>query len=167
MKIYTEITTTFDCSLERAFKSPMLCDVCQVHTGYGLTPRVTHCEDDSTWGQIGGSRRIFMAKNIAFKGGEAALDTVLERIENEYWKIEITNVKSFSLGVHTFQGEWWTRENEDGTTNVRYGYTMISDSILLYPLQLFFTKVIWRHYMKQVVKNIKKLAYSKAPYLHD
>src|SRR5688572_27918254 len=100
MHYSTSITTIFPCAIERAFKTPMLSDVCKVHSGYGFTPKVTHCMDDQTWGKPGGSRRVFMQKNIAFKGGEAALDTVIERRENEYWKIEIGNMKMFSFGFH-------------------------------------------------------------------
>jgi hypothetical protein len=44
MEIKVKETTIFNCSLERAFKTPMLCDVSKVHTGYGLMPAVTHCE---------------------------------------------------------------------------------------------------------------------------
>ena len=82
MEFKISVSTTFECSLERAFKTPMLSDVCKVHSGYGLTPKVTHCLDDASWGKPGGSRRVFMQKNIAFVGGEAALDTVIERKEN-------------------------------------------------------------------------------------
>jgi hypothetical protein len=46
METTVKITTTFNCSLERAFKSPILCDVRKVHTGYGMMPRVTHCAED-------------------------------------------------------------------------------------------------------------------------
>ena len=58
MTTSTEITTVLDTTLERAFKTPMLCDVREIHTGYGVTPRVTHCTDDATWGRVGGSRQI-------------------------------------------------------------------------------------------------------------
>jgi hypothetical protein len=48
-----EIATVFHSTLERAFKTPLLCDVAKVHTGYGIMPRVTHCTDDENWGQVG------------------------------------------------------------------------------------------------------------------
>jgi 2-succinyl-5-enolpyruvyl-6-hydroxy-3-cyclohexene-1-carboxylate synthase len=35
------VQTIYHCSLERAFKTPMLCDVSKVHTGYGIMPKVT------------------------------------------------------------------------------------------------------------------------------
>lgn len=167
MQATAEITTTFNTTLERAFKSPMLCDVTKVHTGYGVTPRVTHCTEDESWGKVGGSRKVFMARNLAFKGGESSLDQVLERKENEYWKIEISDFKSWSMGFHKFQGEWFTLPLPDGTVQVRYKYTMYSDSWLFYPFHWLFTKLIWRNYMRHALENIRTLATNEAPYLHE
>lgn len=163
----TSISTVFHCPIERAFKTPMLSDVCKVHSGYGLTPKVTHCEDDSTWGKPGGSRRVFSEKNIIFKGGETALDTVIERRENEYWKIEIGDMKSFSFGFHKFEGEWWTKKINENETEVTYRYTLFSDIKWAEPFQYWFTKVIWRIYMQHVLKNIKEMAKNEEPYLFD
>lgn len=164
-KTTTAIRVEVETTLERAFKTPMLCDVTRIHTGYGLTPRVTHCEEDSTWGQIGGSRKIFMAKNIAFKGGEASLDKVLDRIEYQYWKIEISDFKTTSMGFEKFQGEWFTSELHNGNIEIIYKYTMFSKNLIFYPFHWFFTKVIWRNYMKHVMENILKLIREEAPYL--
>ena len=92
------LQTVYQCSLERAFKTPMLCDVSKIHTGFGLMPRVTHCTEDASWGKPGGSKRVFAATSLTFAGGEASMDRVLERIENEYWKIEVSNFTSWMLG---------------------------------------------------------------------
>jgi len=167
MQYTTAITTRFHCSIERAFKTPMLCDVTKVHTGYLLMPRVTHCTEDETWGKINGSRKVFMARNFYFKGGEAALDKVLERIENKYWKIEISDFKYWAMGFTKFQGEWLTRENPDGTIEVRYVYTLFSNAIFAYPFHWFITKIIWRTYMKHVLHNVQQIAYNNTPYLHE
>ena len=167
MQTTAEITTVFDTTLERVFKTPMLCDVTKVHTGYGVTPKVTHCTDDGTWGKVGGSRKVWMAKTPMFKGGESSLDTVLERRENEYWKIEIAEFKSWSMGFTKFQGEWFTTQLEDGKIQIRYKYTMFSDSTLFYPFHWLFTRVIWKKYMQHVMDNIRKLVMEKAPYLHE
>lgn len=167
MQTSTEITAVFETTLERAFKSPMLCDITRIHTGHGITPRVTHCTEDETWGQAGGSRKVCMEKTFAFKGGESSLDTVLERKENEYWKIEISEFKTPSLGFEKFQGEWFTTPLETGKVLVRYRYTLFSNSTLLYPIHWLFTKLIWRNYMRHVLENIRKLVISEAPYLHN
>ena len=60
METKVKISTTFNCSLERAFKSPILCDVTKVHTGYGIMPKVTHCTEDEKWGQPNSSKKVFV-----------------------------------------------------------------------------------------------------------
>jgi hypothetical protein len=167
MKTTTEITTIFETTLERAFKSPMLCDVTKVHTGYGVTPKVTHCTEDETWGRVGGNRKVFMVKTPAFKGGEASMDTVLERKENAYWKIEVSDFKTWSMGFERFQGEWFTKQLADDTVEVRYKYTMFSNSVVFYPFHWLFTKIVWRNYMHHVLANIRQLTIDKAPYVHE
>lgn len=166
MQSTAELTTIFHTTLERAFKTPMLCDITKIHTGYGVTPKVTHCTEDATWGQPGGTRKVFMAKTMTFKGGESSLDKVITRTENKYWKIEITDFKSFSMGFYKFQGEWFTKDLGNGSVEVRYKYTMFSNSTLFYPFHWLFTKVIWKNYMWNAVENIRKLTKEEAPYLH-
>jgi hypothetical protein len=166
MQTTTEITAVFETTLERAFKSPMLCDVTKVHTGYGPAPKVTHCTEDESWGKVGGSRKVFSEKSLFYKGGEPLLDTVLERIENKYWKIEVGDFKFWMLGFEKFQGEWFTSQLPGNKVQIRYRYTMFSNSTLLYPFQWVFTKVIWRNYMKHVLENIRQLVRNNEPYLH-
>lgn len=91
MVFKVKISTIYECSLERAFKTPMLCDVSKVHTGFGVMPKVTHSTEDENWGQIGSSKKVFAAKSISQKGGFASVDNVLERVENKYWTIEVNN----------------------------------------------------------------------------
>lgn len=112
MKTSVKVTTIYNCSLERAFKTPMLCDITKVHTGYGLTPKVTHCTHDEGWGQPGSSKKVFVAKSITQKGGFASIDKVIERVENKYWKIEVSEFQSWMLGFDKFVGEWKTTEIE-------------------------------------------------------
>src|SRR5690606_19383964 len=104
------VQTIYHCSLERAFKTPMLCDVSKVHTGYGIMPKVTHCTDDESWGQPGSTKKVFVASSPTQKGGFASTDKVIERIENEYWKIEVSEFQSWMLGFSKFVGEWETKE---------------------------------------------------------
>lgn len=168
MKFKTSISTVFHCDLERAFKSPMLCDITKVHTGWSIfMPKVTHCVDDENWGKTYGSRRVFMAKSLTFKGGEALFDKVLERKENDRWTIEVTDVKTFSMGIHTFIGEWITVPIDEYKTQIIYRYTLCGKGVFLAPFQWFMTKVIWRHYMGRVLKNIERLTQERAPYLFE
>lgn len=142
----------------------MLCDLRKIHIGSKVVPKVTHTTEDESWGQIGGYRKVFMAKALGFKGGEAALDTVLEREENKHWKIEITDIKSQSLGLYKFQGEWDTTAIDANHTQIVYTYSMFSKNILLYPIQWLFVKLIWKNYMRQVLSTVQVLAEGDEPF---
>ncbi len=91
MTTKVEVKTIYNCSLERAFKTPMLCDVSKVHTGFRIMPKVPHCTDDENWGKPGYSKKVFVAKSLSQKGGFASTDKALERSENKYWKIEVSD----------------------------------------------------------------------------
>ena len=160
------VNTIYNCSLERAFKTPMLCDISKVHTGFWIMPKVTHCTEDEYWGQPGKSKRVFAAKSISFKGGESSVDKVIERIENEYWKIEVSDFKVWMLGFTKFVGEWKTTALAENKILIEYTYTMHSEITWLYPLNWLFTKVFWRIYMKRVLENIREMAYNQEPYMH-
>ncbi|MBK7441655.1 MAG: SRPBCC family protein [Chitinophagales bacterium] len=167
MKNSVTITTIFNCSLERAFKTPMLCDVSKVHTGYGLMPKVTHCTEDTNWGKPGGTKKVFVAKSPTFAGGESSTDKVLERVENKYWVIEVSDFKSWMLGFTKFVGTWKTTELEPNKILIEYTYTMHANQPIFYPFTWLFTKTFWRTYMKRVVENIRKMAYNNEPYQYE
>lgn len=166
MKSTIKVTAIYNCSLERAFKTPMLCDVSKVHAGFGIMPKVTHCTDDEHWGKPGYSKKVFVAESLTQKGGWASVDKVIERIENKYWKIEVSDFQTWMLGFSKFTGEWKTTELEPNRIFIEYTYTLHSEIALLYPLNWLFTKTFWRIYMKRVMENIRKMAYENKPYLY-
>lgn len=167
MNTKVKVTTIYHCSLERAFKTPMLCDVAKVHTGYGIMPKVTHCTDDDHWGQPGFGKKVFVASSFTQKGGWASVDRVLERIENKYWKIEVSEFQSWMLGFSRFTGEWQTIPLEENKILVEYTYTLHSTVTLLYPLNWLFAHTFWKTYMKRVLENVRQLAYSHEPYQYE
>jgi hypothetical protein len=160
------VKTLFHTSLERAFKTPILCDVTKVHTGYGIMPAVTHCTEDENWGQPGSRKKVFVAKSLTQKGGWASVDSVIERVENQYWKIEVSDFQSWMLGFSKFVGEWKTTESEPGKILIEYTYALHSDVALLQPLNWLFAKTFWKRYMKRAIANIRKMANEKEPYLY-
>ncbi|MFN8322985.1 MAG: SRPBCC family protein [Chitinophagales bacterium] len=166
MKTSVKVTTVYNCSLERAFKTPMLSDVTKVHTGFLVMPKVIHCTDDENWGKPGYSKKVFVAPSITQKGGWASIDTVLERIENKYWKIEVSNFQAWMLGFNKFTGEWQTTELEPDKILIEYTYTLHSDTPIFYPFNWLFTKTFWRMYMKRVLENIRQMVQQKEPYLY-
>jgi hypothetical protein len=145
----------------------MLCDVSKIHTGFGLMPKVTHCTQDESWGKPGGTKKVFVAKSLSFKGGEASSDKVIERRENEYWKIEVSDFKSPMLGFSKFVGEWSTTEISAQKIKVDYTYTMHSEIGLLYPINWLFTKIFWKIYMKRVLENIRTMIKENEPYIYN
>ena len=166
MKTRVQISSIFHCTLERAFRTPMLCDITKVHTGFGPMPRVTHCTDDEHWGVPGHAKKVFVAPSLTQKGGWASMDTVIERIENQYWKIEVGQLQTWMLGFTRFVGEWQTTALAPDKVLVSYTYTLHAQSPLLFPLQWVFAQTFWRIYMKRVMNNIRRMAYANEPYLH-
>ena len=167
METKVKVTTTYNCSLERAFKTPMLCDISKVHTGYGIMPKVTHCIDDENWGRPGFTKKVYAGKSLTQKGGFASIDKVLERIENKYWKIEVSDFQAWMLGFSKFTGEWQTTEIEKNKILVEYTYTLHSDTPLLYPLNWLFAKTFWKTYMTRVLENVRQMAYNNEPYKYE
>ena len=167
MENIVTVSVIYNCSLERAFKTPMLCDISKVHTGYGFMPKVTHCTEDEHWGRPGYSKKVFAAKSLTQKGGFISTDKVIERVENEYWKIEVSDFQTWMLGFTKFEGEWKTTEIEKNKILIEYTYRLHADRPLLYPLNWLFAKTFWKCYMKQVLENIRIMAENEEPYLYD
>jgi len=167
MEFKVEVSTIFECSLERAFKTPILCDVTKVHTGYGLMPKITHTTDDVNWGTPGSSKKVYAKKSLLQKGGFVSVDRIIERVENSYWKIQVDDFQAWMLGFYKFVGEWKTTELSPTKININYSYTLYSNSKVCYPLAWLFAKLFWKRYMKKVIVNIKLLAYHEEPYLYQ
>lgn len=160
------ISTIYECSLERAFKTPILCDVSKVHTGFGIMPKVTHCTGDENWGQPGSAKKVFAARSLTQKGGFASVDTLIERIENQYWKFQVDQFQSWMLGFYKFAGEWKTTQLEPNKILIEYTYSLHSNIPLLYPVNWLFANTFWKTYMKRVLENVRAMAYNKEPYLY-
>lgn len=163
----TSVTETFNCSLETAFKTPILGDATKTLTGYGIIPPVSHFTEDETWGQVNGSRMPHSAKSLLSKGGEIGLDVILAREENKYWKWQVTDFRQWSMGFSKFQGEFFFQQLNETQVSVRWVYSLSSKNILAYPFHYFFTKVIWNGNMKGAIKRMKTIAESgKASFLY-
>ena len=158
------LSTIYTCSLERAFKTPLLCDVSKIHTGYGLMPSVTHTTDDENWGMPNSSKKVYTAKSLMQKGGFTSMDRIIERVENKYWKLQVDEFQSWILGFHKFVGEWKTTEIEPNKIRVEYTYSLHSNAAMLYPLNWLFAHTFWKIYMNRVLENVRQLAYNNEPY---
>lgn len=162
-----KVSTIYKCSLERAFKTPMLCDVSKVHTGFWIMPRVTHTSDDKDWGKPGSSKKVHVAKSLFQKEGFASMDKIIERKENQYWIIQVDHFQTWMLSFYKFVGEWKTTQVEIDEILVEYTYSLYSRNPLLYPVNWIFGKTFWKIYMNRVIENIRKMAYNKEAYQYD
>ena len=167
MRFVVKVQTTYNCSLERAFKTAILCDLSKIHTGLGIMPKVTHTTDDENWGKVGSTKKVFVGKSMTQKGGYGSQDKILERRENEYWKIEVSDFQSWMLGFYKFEGEWETILLAKEKIQINYTYTLYSKAILLRPFNWMFAKLFWKKYMNQVLDNIRKMTANKEPYQYD
>ncbi|MCC6753064.1 MAG: SRPBCC family protein [Saprospiraceae bacterium] len=166
MNTEVSISSVFECSLERAFKTPLLCDVSKVHTGYGIMPKVTHCTEDEGWGKPGSSKKVHVVKSLTQKGGFASVDRILERAENQYWLFQVDQFQSWILGFDRFTGKWTVTELAPNRVRVDYQFTLHSTVPWLYPLNWLFARLFWQNYMRHVLENIRNLAYRKEPYMY-
>ena len=162
-----KVSTLYECSLQRAFKTPILCDVSKVHTGFGIMTRVTHTTDDLDWGKPGSSKKVYVEKSITQKGGFSSIDRIIERIENQYWVIQVDTFQVWMLGFYKFVGEWKTTELEDKKIRIDYTYNLHAKNPLLYPLNWLFGKLFWKIYMNQVLENIRAMVNNKEPYQYE
>lgn len=167
MKTVVAVDATFNCSLERAFKTPILGDATQFLVGYGPVPAVVKFTDDESWGKPGGSRIPHSAKNIASPGGPIGLDKVYVREENTYWEWGIPEFYQPSMGFTEFRGQLFFEEKRENEIDVRWVYTLHSQSFLAYPFHWLFGKILWKGQMKIGIQNMKQYAESDAPFLYE
>jgi len=144
----------------------MLCDISKVHSGFGIIPKVTHTTEDSEWGKVGSSKKVHVANSIFNNGGFASVDRIIERRENEYWQIQVDEFQTWMLGFYKFVGEWQTIEIEEGKIQIDYSYQLHCKIFILYPICWIFGNILWRKYMKQVIENIRIMAYQHETYLY-
>ena len=145
----------------------MLCDISKVHTGFFGVPKVTHSSEDEHWGKPGHFKKIHAAPNFIQKGGYAFNDTILERVENEYWLIEVSEFQSWMFGFERFVGKWETTLLAENTVRIDYAYALHSGSALLFPFHWIFAKTFWRIYMKRILRNVRAMAEGDEPYLFE
>ena len=77
MNFTSKITDVLECSLEIAFKAPILGDAIKFMKGYLFQPPVTGFEDYKNWGEINGIRYPINNGNFLVKKGRLFKDVIL------------------------------------------------------------------------------------------
>ncbi len=159
------VSCTFNCSLEKAFKTPILGDATKILIGYGQYHIVLGFAKDDTWGIAGGSRVPIYNGTLFTRSGERGIDEIFERNENTYWR---WGVKDFG-GFFTNRaiGEWFCSDNNNGTISIKWKYTWYSTNFFMRPINWLFVKFYWSNVMKNGMGKIKEMAESDAGYLYN
>lgn len=75
----------------------------------------------------------------------SSIDRIIERVENQYWVIQVDTFQVWMLGFYKFVGEWKTTELEDKKIRIDYTYNLHAKNPLLYPLNWLFGKLFWKN----------------------
>ena len=90
---------------------------------------------------MGSTKHVFAARSLTFAGGESSIDKVLERIENKYWRIEVSEFKSWMFGFDRFTGEWATKEIGETRFKLIIAILLHARGYFWYPLNWLFVYV--------------------------
>lgn len=168
MKNKIEITDMFSCSVERAFKAPILGDATKFLNGYLFQPPVIGFEEDATWGEIDGVRYPVVNGNLFTPKGKIFTDRILEIETNKMWKWIIYD---FKIPVMFFAdkaiGEWEVKPILKNNVSIRYSYTFYSKNIVFHFFTLMFALIQWKGLMKKAIIGIKQQAESNEPFFYE
>jgi hypothetical protein len=167
MIVKNTVTANFNCSLERAFKTPILGDATKFLAGYGVVPPVTGFIRDESWGKTGGSRIPMSNGNKWIPKGEMGFDEILVREENTYWKWQVTDFRFWKKVFSKAQGELFFKDNGDGTVSVKWTYTYHATNLFNYPFIVYFVRAYWKKIMRNGILVMKEHAENGKPYLYD
>ena len=168
MPVSSTVEATFKCSIERAFKTPILGDATQILTGYWIIPAVSGFKDDESWGHVGGHRIPLSHGNWLVRAGSQGYDEILVREENKYWKWQISEFTSFSM-FFTIRatGELFFKEVAANQVQVKWVYTFKSRNLLYHPLTWCFTRILWLPLMQQGILKMKRMTEANAGLIYN
>ncbi len=153
MKVSNKHTIIINNSIEKTYKAPIYLDVKKIMTGYGPLPKSEGVIDDETWANPKGKRTV-----LAF-GKKLCTERIIERIENKYWKYELTDFKQKSFFfVKKVTGEIWVNNYKNNQCLLTSTYTFNNKNILTLPITFLFVKILWSGLQKKGMKNMKNLS---------
>ena len=161
--VHIENRVIFNCSLRRAFQSPILGDATRFLSGYRLQPGIVGFENDSTWGQTGGLRYPVTLGNFLVPRGRLLTDRIVERTENSRWQWEISDFRgSLQYLVEKATGRWELIPLDSGRVEVVYSYRYYPKHVALYPALLLFSKLQLEGMHRKAFREIQLFAESNA-----
>lgn len=134
---------------EQAFTVIAPINLPQIFRGYGPLPAVVRVEGQSGPWAVAGAVR-----HPQFADGGSAVETLVSYDAPHYFAYTIhgfTNaLRWLTSGV---RGEWWFREQEDGTTLVRWCYGFTPHSAWARPLLWLVVRLLWAGYMRAAIER--------------
>jgi hypothetical protein len=162
------LRSRFKCSVERAFKAPILGDATRFMTGYLFQPPVTGFEDDASWGLKNGIRYPVSVGNLFTEKGRMFRDEILERKDFNYWKWKLYEFELKALFFVDYAiGEWEVISLKQDLQEVRYTYTYYTKYWYYWPLVWLFVNIQIRGTMKRALKGIMEQAEDVQPFIYD
>lgn len=168
MKLKVELSDTFSCAIDRAFKAPILGDATQFLNGYLLQPPVIGFEEDESWGEVGSIRYPVTNGNLWMPKGRIFTDKILEKDPDRKWKWIIYDFKvPLMFFAAKAIGEWKVKEARENIISVKYSYTFYSKNRFYHLFTILFALMQWKGMMKKALKGIKKQAESKERLVYE
>lgn len=159
MSVTASFTRIFDCSLENAFKAPILGDAKRFLSGHGLQPPISYFADDETWGQVGGVRYPVTEGNFLVPKGRTFTDEIIERTENERWRWQIYDFQQPAMFfLQKGVGEWTVRELEPEKVEITYSYTFYPSHPFWHWAVWLLIQLQWKGMMKRALPGIHEQA---------
>ena len=168
MKSSYVIQDVFHCSLERAFKAPMLGDATRFMKGYLFQPPVSGFDEDDTWGNEHDVRYPLSNGNLFVPKGRMFRDVILVKAEQKYWKwkLHAFKLKAMFFVDHAI-GEWTVALRSENIVSVEYRYTYSAKHWLYAPVLWLFVQIQIRGIMLRAIKGIKEQAESANPFIYE
>lgn len=168
MKLRISLTDTFTCSVERAFKAPILGDATKFLDGYLFQSPVVRFEEDENWGRVGGIRYPVTNGNLFIPKGRLFTDKIIDCKNNCRWDWMIYDFKvPMMFFAHKAEGKWEVTETRNNKIAVLYSYTFYSKNIFFHPFTVVFGFLQWRGMMKKALKGIRKQAESNGQFIYE
>jgi hypothetical protein len=143
------VAITLPTTPEQAFAVIAPIDLPEIFRGFGPLPAVVRVEGQSgPWAAAGAVR------HPQFADGGSAVETLVSYDAPRFFAYTIhgfTNaLRWLTSGV---RGEWWFREQEDGTTLVRWSYGFTPRSAWARPLLWLVVRLLWAGYMRAAIER--------------
>jgi len=134
-----------------AFDSNVPIDLTSIFTGYGPLPAVIGTRNQTgAWDGAGQTRTVLLSD------GSSAQEVLTSYERPDYFGYTVSGfTDALRLLITSANGEWWFSSTSLGQTHIKWRYGFNARSAWAVPLLWLITNVLWRSYMRQVLRLFK------------